>query len=416
MGILSGPDASLFPARPDGSNGASVSGYPWSVVSELQDVLRAIEEAGARGERMALATIVAVRGSTYRREGARLLVPAEGAPIGTISGGCLEGDVCQIAEDVMRDGSTRLLHYDLTADDEAVWGWGLGCNGVVDVFVEPAERAVEMAGAIRQAVDERRELAAVTVVEVPEGSGVAPGARMLVQPSGEAEGSLGAPDLDRRAVGASRAALHDGRTGLTDLGDGVRAFVEALVPPIRLLVCGAGHDAIPLVRYGAEMGWRVEVLDDRPAFLTAERFPQAAAFVQAEPADAAAAAGVDRRTYAVVMSHNFLRDKDYLRSFLGSGVAYLGMLGPRARLDRLLAELAREGPAPHDRDLDIVHSPAGLDLGAEGAEEIAWAIVAEILSVRNGRAGGFLRDRGTAPIHDRVGGDPAVADVPAAGA
>src|SRR2546421_7400297 len=104
--------------------------YARWVVSELQEVLRAIEEGAARGEQMALATIVAIRGSTYRREGARLLVPAEGAPIGTISGGCLEGEVCTIATDVMAEAQPRLLHFDLTADDEAVWGWGLGCNGV----------------------------------------------------------------------------------------------------------------------------------------------------------------------------------------------------------------------------------------------------------------------------------------------
>src|SRR2546425_12249496 len=120
-------------------------------MSELQDVLRAIEEGHRRGDRMALATIVGVRGSTYRREGARLLVPEHGKPVGTISGGCLEGDVREAAAEVMKDRTPRLLHFDLTADDEDVWGWGLGCNGVIDVFVEPAEGAVQTAGAIRRA-------------------------------------------------------------------------------------------------------------------------------------------------------------------------------------------------------------------------------------------------------------------------
>src|SRR5919197_1624820 len=137
-------------------------------MSELQEVLRAIEEGRARGDRMALATIVGVSGSTYRREGARLLVPENGKPVGTISGGCLEGDVRETAKEVMETGIPRLLHFDLTADDEVVWGWGLGCNGVVDVFVEPAEGAVETAGAIRTAVEERRRLAVVTVVEVSD--------------------------------------------------------------------------------------------------------------------------------------------------------------------------------------------------------------------------------------------------------
>ena len=115
-------------------------------MSELQDVLRAIEEGAARARAWRSQRSSAIHGSTYRREGARLAIPAEGSPVGTISGGCLEGEVCQIAGDVMAEGTTRLLHYDLTADDEAVWGWGLGCNGVIDVFVEPAERALEMVG------------------------------------------------------------------------------------------------------------------------------------------------------------------------------------------------------------------------------------------------------------------------------
>src|SRR5438093_9459979 len=151
-------------------------------MSELQDVLRAIEEGRARGERMALATVVGVKGSTYRREGARLLIPAQGKPVGTISGGCLEGEVREAAAEVMKEGTPRLLHFDLTADDEAVWGWGLGCNGVVDVFVEPAEGAVATAGAIRRALEEQRAVALVTVVAAAEGAPMRPGSRLLVHP------------------------------------------------------------------------------------------------------------------------------------------------------------------------------------------------------------------------------------------
>ena len=163
------------------------------------------KRAGERGERMALATIVGVLGSTYRREGARLLVPEKGRPVGNISGGCLEGDVRLAAAEVMREGRPRLLHFDLTADDEVVWGWGLGCNGVIDVFVEPAEGAYETAGAIRRAIEEEGFLVAVTVVDVPEGSETRPGARMLVHRDGSTEGSLGDSGLDERATeGRSR--------------------------------------------------------------------------------------------------------------------------------------------------------------------------------------------------------------------
>jgi xanthine dehydrogenase accessory factor len=369
-------------------------------VSELQDVLRAIEESRARGDQLALATIVGVRGSTYRREGARLLVPADGKPVGTISGGCLEGDVRVAASEVMKEGIPRLLHFDLTADDEAVWGWGLGCNGVVDVFVEPAEGAVETAGAIRRAVEEQRHLVTVTVIEAETASGTSPGMRMLVHPDGRTEGSLGNGGLDELARDEAIRALAAESSGTVELTDGVRAFVEVVAPPLRLLVCGAGHDAIPLVRFAGSLGWRVEVIDDRDAFLKPHRFPGATRFVKSEPIDAAVEAGVDERTYVVVMSHNFLRDKDYLGSFLGTPAAYIGMLGPKARLERLLGELRREGFEPRPEDLSVVHGPAGLDLGGDGPEEVAWAIVGEILALRNSRTGGFLRDR-KGSIHER---------------
>ncbi len=377
-------------------------------MSELQDVLRAIEDGRARGERMALATVIGVRGSTYRREGARLLVPAEGRPVGTISGGCLEGEVREAAVQVMQEGRPQLLHFDLTADDEAVWGWGLGCNGVVDVFVEPAEGAFESAGAIRRAVEDRRDLVAVTVIATGGGDGGAPGdgyapqpgARILVHPDGATEGSVGQAGLDRAAANEALEALRDDRSRMVSLPGGIEAFVEVLRPPIRLLVCGAGHDAVPLVRFASMLGWRVEVIDDRQQFLKPHRFPEASRLIRSEPIGAAGEAGADDRSYAVVMSHNFLRDKDYLRSFLGSPAPYVGMLGPNARLERLLDALGREGFEPDPRRLEAVHGPAGLDIGAEGPEEVAWAIVGEVLAVRNGRAGGSLKGR-TGPIHDR---------------
>jgi xanthine dehydrogenase accessory factor len=376
-------------------------------VSELQEVLRAIEDGSAKGERMALATIVAVQGSTYRREGARLLVPSTGEPVGTISGGCLEGDIRTTAAEVMESGQPRLVHFDLTADDEDVWGWGLGCNGVIDVFVEPAEGAAETAAAIRRAVEEQRYLVAVTVIESPSPNAGLAGSRMLVHPDGRAEGSLGNDVVDERARDEALRALSSNRSGVTTLRDDVRAFIEVLRPPPRLLVCGAGHDAVPLVGAASDLGWQVELLDDRDAFLKAARFPRAARFVKTEPAEAAGVAGVDERTYVVVMSHNFARDKDYLRSFLGTPAPYIGMLGPRARLDRLLAALRREGFELDAQDLAIVHGPAGLDLGGDGPEEVAWAIVAEILAVQHGRLGGFLKDR-EGPIHDRTRAEESV--------
>lgn len=369
-------------------------------MSEIGDVLAAIEGLSAKGERMALATIVAVRGSTYRRPGARLLVPEEGSPVGNISGGCLEGDVADMARVVMDEGRARLAGWDLTADDDAVWGLGLGCNGAIEVFIEPAERAAEVAGALRTALEEERPISVVTVVESSRVD-VEPGARLVVRPDGTADGSLGEASTDAAAVLAATALLREERSEVRTLGDGVRAFVEVLDPPLRLIVCGAGHDAIPLVRAASVLGWNLTVVDDRPAFLTRERFPEASGFVAVdEPENAAKAAAVDERTFAVVMTHNFLRDKEYVRSLLGSPAAYIGMLGPGARTERLLMELRDEGVEIADAARERIHGPAGLDLGGEGPEEIAQAIISEIVAVKRQRAGGFLRDR-PGPIHDR---------------
>jgi xanthine/CO dehydrogenase XdhC/CoxF family maturation factor len=369
-------------------------------VSEITDVLMALEGLQGGGEPTALATIVAVRGSTYRRPGARLLVPEDGAPIGNISGGCLEGDVADMARVVLREGTARLAGWDLTADDDDVWGLGLGCNGAIEVFIEPAERAMAVARALREALEEERPISVITALE-PGENGVEPGARMLVRADGSTEGSLGDPAIDGEATVAAKELLPAGRSELRTLGRATRAFIEVLEPPLGLLICGAGHDAIPLSRAAAGIGWRPIVVDDRAAFLTDERFPDAHdVVVVEEPSQVDTRARIDERTYAVVMTHNYLRDRDYLRALLRSPAAYIGMLGPAARTQRILMDLAEEGIEVTERDRARIHGPAGLDVGAEGPDEVAHAIIGEILAVRHDRTGGYLRDR-PGPIHDR---------------
>ena len=241
-----------------------------------------------------------------------------------------------------------------------------------------------------------------------------PGARLARAPRRDVRWVPRRRGCRPEATEAAKELLREERSEVRALADGVRAFVEVLDPPLRLVVCGAGHDAIPLVRAASVLGWHVTVVDDRPAFLTRARFPEAAGFVPVEdPEVAAKAAAVDERTFAVVMTHNFLRDKDYLRALLGSPAAYIGMLGPAARTERLLMELREEGFEIAETDRRRIHGPAGLDLGGEGPEEIAQAIIAEIVAVKRPRAGGFLRDRPgrstTAPAGHRgsIGREPA---------
>ena len=333
-------------------------------MSEVGELLDAAERMAAHGDEFALATIVSTRGSTYRRAGARLLVPADGEPIGNISGGCLEGDVARIAREVLASGQPRLVEFDMTADDDAVWGYGLGCNGAIELFVEPTNGATASVAALRSGAGS----CLVTVLTGP-----------------------GAGSHRLQADGAAAAALRDGVPHVEEV-DGERTFFEPLLPPLRLLVCGAGHDAIPLVRQAAELGWRVVVVDVRRALLTHDRFPGAADFASPDPEAAAAALDPDPRTAVILMSHNYLRDIAYLGSFLDAPLGYLGVLGPRGRTEQMLAQMGRP------ESIDGLHAPAGLDIGAEGPEEVAHAILAEILGVTRGRAGGPLRER-HAPIH-----------------
>jgi xanthine/CO dehydrogenase XdhC/CoxF family maturation factor len=333
-------------------------------VSELSDLLDAAEAMAGRGEPFALATIVSTRGSTYRRAGARLLIPVEGEPIGNISGGCLEGDVARIGREVIASGEPRLVDFDMTADDDAVWGYGLGCNGAIELFVEPSAGASASVAALRSG----HGACLVTALTGPDS-----GSHRL------------------ETDGAAAATLRDGTPRIEEV-EGERVFFEPLLPPFRLLVCGAGHDAIPLVRQASELGWRAIVLDVRRALLTHDRFPGAAEFASPDPEAAADALAPDARTAVILMSHNYLRDIAHLRSFLDAPLAYLGVLGPRGRTEQMLREIGRP------EAIDQLHAPAGLDIGAEGPEEVAHAIVAEILAVTRSRGGGPLRDR-VSPIH-----------------
>jgi xanthine dehydrogenase accessory factor len=253
------------------------------------------------------------------------------------------------------------------------------------------------------ALEEERPISMVTVLDsdVP---GVDQGNRILVKPDGVVERSLGDGSLDPVAREAALELLdaeHSEVRTLPGARGQTRAFVEVLEPPLRLLICGAGHDAAPLVEAAANLGWSPVVVDDRPEFLNRERFPKAADLVLVErPDKVAEVAPVDARTHVVVMTHNFLRDKDYVRSLLTSPARFIAMLGPAVRTERLLTELREEGVDISEDDRARIRGPAGLDLGAEGAEEIAAAIVAEIVAVKRGRGAGFLKDR-SGPIHER---------------
>lgn len=321
---------------------------------ERETILELWRGAHRRGTQAVLATVCEVEGSAYRRPGARMLLCADGAHAGVINGGCLDGDLWRRAREVMASGEPQLALYDSTPAEDILWGSGVGCRGIVKILLELADDLSWLGDGHT----------AGTFFEGP-----ALGTELVETSAGTPEGPH-----------------------LVDTPRG-RALVETFLPPPPLWIFGAGADAVPLVRLGESFGWRVEVVDpraphpDRPRRLPARHLPLER-FSELE---------ISPRAACVVMTHNFLHDLEILRAVLPSPARYVGVLGPRSRTEALLAALPRNGVlpgvTPTADQLDRLHAPIGLDIGAETPEEIALAILAEIRAVCSGRSGGFLRAR-----------------------
>ena len=358
----------------------------WQETSQILG--RAIELAAA-GQHAALATVVRIRGSAYRRAGAKLLVEETGATRGGVSGGCLEADVREIALTVLREGTSRLRHYDTGGDDRTVWGLGLGCNGTVDIFVQPVTTgdALDTARAVRTLLAGDAAFAVSTVVGGPSSAL----GRMLVSGDGPPAGSTGLPDLDREIAGRAHALLAAREAQFYDI-DSTGVFTEVHVPPPRLVICGAGDDAIPLATFASQVGYRVTVVDHRPAYVSAERFPDAE-LVDRRSTDGLDGLPLGPRTHAVVMTHSFAHDREWVRRLLCTEVAYIGLLGPVARRDAILERIGEAGEPVDRKGIDRLFAPVGLDLGADGPEQVAVSILAELLAVRAASAPHHLRER-----------------------
>ena len=351
-------------------------------MKELRDIAAAVRAASAKGEALALATLVRVSGSSYRRPGARLLLGPEGSRVGSLSGGCLEADVSERARECILSGRSRLVRYDLRSDLDLLFGHGVGCAGVVEVFVEPLPRG-EMPGwlaAADEALAARRPSCLTTVFSA----------------TGAAEHRLGEHRLEPAPAGPPSfsyrvAEREDGR---------VEAAVEPLLPEPALFILGAGEDARSLAALAGSQGWFVAIVDPRAAFASAERFPDVDAIVCGPLEDVFPGLPLDERSAAVLVSHHYLRDFVALERLLAKPPGYIGLLGTSGRTARLLCDLEAAGFVPAPGALERLYSPAGLDVGAETPDEIALSIVAEVRAVLRGRTGGFLRDR-RGSVHGR---------------
>lgn len=354
---------------------------------ELGDILTAFESM-APSDVGVLASVVSVAGSTYRRIGARLLVLPDDALLGLISGGCLEGDLLARAREVREDGAPRLIHYDATAEDDIVWGLGLGCAGVVDVLMEPVAPGRPGPLAWLAAWRRERETGVLATALAPGQLG----RRWALHPDGRLEG---APSDEVRAALREASSTGRSRRIATREGD---VTLEVARPPRRLLVFGAGPDARPVAHLAVELGWEVELVDHRPAHARADHFPGARVYLLPTE-DAVAEVGVDRDTYVLVMSHHYLVDRALLCDLLPSQAPYVGLLGPRRRAEHLLADIERLGIGLTADQRERLHAPAGLDIGGEGPEAIALSLLAEVMAAAEGRSGGWLRER-KGPIHE----------------
>ncbi|MCS7156819.1 MAG: XdhC family protein [Blastocatellia bacterium] len=379
-------------------------------MKELRDIFQTLDERRAMEGPAALATVVHVEGSAYRREGAKLLLTPEGEMIGSISAGCLEGDVLEWTRHVLVHGEPVLRRYDLTSEDELVWGFGMGCNGKIDVLIEPLPLVRSYLERTRQILEQERGVALATLIEVPENSGLKMGAKRLIPIDGSPAGTLGDVALDAAVERDARALLASGRSKtLTydpmQLGghcaswtSAARVFIDCFLPPPQVIIFGAGADAVPLVRLAKEAGFRVTVVDHRSKFVTSERFPWADRLISAHPEEAPEHLTLTPGMFVVLLTHNFHVDAKLLAWLLKSPVGYIGLLGPKERRELLLRNLREQGVELRPEEVQKLYAPVGLDIGAEGPEQIALSIVSEILAVRNRRVGTFLRER-QKPIH-----------------
>ena len=362
----------------------------------LLDHLTALERAGRPG---AVATVVRVDGSSYRRAGARMLFGAGGERVGMLSGGCFDLD--ERARRAMDSGRTSVHRFDTTGPADVVMGSGSGCQGVVDILLAPIDdgHQLPLQACLEPSVRGESSVLATVVGPDAEGCPAPLGARLLVTGDGQARGSLGDGNLEGRVERDARALLGSERTTVSRYplaGRAVDVMLEGLIPVRRLAVFGAGDDAAPLAALAGMVGMHVTLVDHRPAYADARRHPAAAEVLHvADAAEAVRRIAPGARTACVSITHDYLRDAAILRGLQATPAAYVGVVGPRSRAERLIEETHWDAA-----DRGRLYCPAGLDLGAQTPEEIAFSVIGEILAVFSSRAAGHLRDR-AAPIHDR---------------
>lgn len=370
-------------------------------MKEITDIVTAFTEADKQGKKTALATVVLVEGSAYRRAGARMLITEDGQLTGAISGGCLEGDALRKARLVILQQQPMLVTYDTTDDDDAKLGVGLGCNGIIHILIEPiTPQANNLINLLKAVVNNRVPAVLVTLFSVDNRKAPQPGTCLCLTEGNQLiNGIEDAPYFDTLLSDAGRV-LKDRRSVNNAYTDGIvyTGFIEYIKPVISLVIIGAGNDAIPLTNLAAVLGWDVTVIDGRNNYALPERFPSAKKVIVARPEQVMGYLELNEQTAFVLMTHNYIYELNLLKELLPLNLPYIGILGPKKKLERMLAELEDTGTKITAEQLGKIYGPVGLDIGSEGAEEIALSIVAEVKAVLSARNGLSLKHKAAA-IH-----------------
>ncbi|MDB5240223.1 MAG: XshC-Cox1 family protein [Spirosoma sp.] len=370
-------------------------------MKEIKAIVNAFDALDHQQTRAALATVVRVEGSSYRRTGARMLIADNGRWVGGISGGCLEGDALKRARLAIAQAKPTLVTYDTTDDDAYQIGVGLGCNGIIDVLITPLDASTpQPVQLLKNAVAQPRQIQVLlTVVGTTSGSsGLGLGATLAYasRDSLDVLADAAAADQLDETIRQHLATQKSGSctVELTD-GQVLDLFVEVLVPVPHLVLMGQQYDVYPLVRLINELGWQATVVAN-PQKVTQALFAEATAIV---PPDQFNSITFDAQTALILMAHDYKTDKYNLPKALATEAPFIGMLGPRKRSEKIFNELTAEGL--FTGETSRIHAPVGLDVGAATPEEIALSIVAEVRAVLSGREGMSLRLR-NAPIHEHA--------------
>ena len=350
-------------------------------MKEIRDIIKAYDEAKKAGKQTALATVVHVEGSSYRRPGARMLIEDDGLLTGAISGGCLEGDALRKALMVMTEKRSKLVTYDTMDDDDAKFGVGLGCNGIIQVLIEPINDA-DTNNPIQylRLVNKKRQTAVlVTLFSLQDKKGTQYGTCLLLKEDGNVIDHT--PVLKDVLLADASDALATQVSSFKNYisnDHDLTAFIEVIKPPVSVIIIGAGNDVMPVVNMADILGWEATVIDGRANYAKKERFASACQVLVSKPEKALEQITIDEHTVFLLMTHNYNYDKAMLVQLLQKNVSYIGMLGPKKKRERILNELKDEGISFTDHQLSVLHSPVGLDIGAETSEEIALSILSEI--------------------------------------